>query len=320
MGVRVIILVDGFSLNQRTVANQIKAKGIGLHTGHESVMTLRPAPINTGIVFRRIDCSPVVVFKVSPHIVGETMLCTTIVQEQRGKKIKIATIEHLMSAIAGIGIDNLYIDITSDEVPIMDGSASHFIFLLQSAGVQIQDAPKMFVRILKSVRVENDKGGFAEFKPFDGYRLNFSIDFEHPAFQTTSEKMTLNFSSTSYFKEVSRARTFGFMKDMEMLRAKNLGLGASLKNAIGLDDEGVMNAEGLRDKDEFVRHKILDAVGDLYMLGHPIVGEFTAHKSGHTLNNQLLRSLEAQKKAFELVTYENDGKQPIRYGSSKVLL
>ena len=311
---------EDFPLNQRTVANQIKAKGIGLHTGHESVMTLRPAPINTGVVFRRIDCDPVVEFKVSPDIVGETMLCTTIVQEWQNKKIKIATIEHLMSAIAGIGIDNLYIDITSDEVPIMDGSASHFIFLLQSAGIKIQDAPKAFVKILKSVRVENDKGGFAEFKPYEGFRLNFSIDFEHPAFQTTAEKMTLNFSSTSYFKEVSRARTFGFMKDMEMLRAKNLGLGASLKNAIGLDDEGVMNSEGLRDKDEFVRHKILDAVGDLYMLGHPIVGEFTAHKSGHALNNQLLRALQAQSDAFELVTYENDGNQPIRYGSSKVLL
>jgi len=307
-------------LNQRTVANQIKAKGIGLHTGHESVMTLRPAPINTGVVFRRIDCAPVVEFKVSPDIVGETMLCTTIVQNAQNKKIKIATIEHLMSAIAGIGIDNLYIDITSDEVPIMDGSASHFIFLLQSAGIKIQDAPKTFVKILKPIRVENDKGGFAEFKPYEGFRLTFSIDFEHPAFQTTAEKMTLNFSSTSYFKEVSRARTFGFMKDMEMLRAKNLGLGASLKNAIGLDDEGVMNAEGLRNKDEFVRHKILDAVGDLYMLGHPIVGEFTAHKSGHALNNQLLRALEAQADAFELVTYENDGNQPIRYGSSKVLL
>jgi UDP-3-O-[3-hydroxymyristoyl] N-acetylglucosamine deacetylase len=307
-------------LNQRTVANQIKAKGIGLHTGHESVMTLRPAPINTGVVFRRIDCDPVVEFKVSPDIVGETMLCTTIVQMSHNQKVKIATIEHLMSAIAGIGIDNLYIDITSDEVPIMDGSASHFIFLLQSAGIAIQNAPKTFVKILKSIRVENDKGGFAEFKPFEGFRLNFSIDFEHPAFQTTAEKMTLNFSSTSYFKEVSRARTFGFMKDMEMLRAKNLGLGASLKNAIGLDDEGVMNAEGLRDKDEFVRHKILDAVGDLYMLGHPIVGEFTAHKSGHALNNQLLRALKAQQNAFELVTYENDGNQPIRYGSSKVLL
>jgi len=306
-------------LNQRTLANKIKAKGIGLHTGHESIMTLRPAPVNTGIVFKRIDCKPEVEFQVSPQIVGETMLCTTIVSDSNEKPVKIATIEHLMSALAGVGIDNVYIDITSDEVPIMDGSSSHFIFLLQSAGVQIQDAPKKFVRILKPVRVDNDKGGYAEFKPYEGYRLNFSIDFEHPAFQETAEKMTLEFSSTSYYKEVSRARTFGFMKDMETLRARNLGLGASLKNAIGLDEQGVMNSEGLRDKDEFVRHKILDAVGDLYMLGHPIIGEFTAHKSGHALNNQLLRALMEQPEAYELVNYEGE-KAPIQYGSSKVLL
>ncbi|BCN93848.1 UDP-3-O-acyl-N-acetylglucosamine deacetylase [Thiomicrorhabdus immobilis] len=306
-------------MNQRTLANKIKAKGIGLHTGHEAVMTLRPAPVNTGIVFRRIDCAPEVEFRVSPEIVGETTLCTTIVNQVNDKPIKIATIEHLMSALAGVGIDNVYIDISSDEVPIMDGSSSHFIFLLQSAGVAIQDQPKKFVKILKPVRVENEKGGWAEFKPYDGYRLNFSIDFEHPAFQQTAEKMTLEFSSTSYFKEVSRARTFGFMKDMESLRAKNLGLGASLKNAIGLDDSGVMNVEGLRDKDEFVRHKILDAVGDLYMLGHPIVGEFTAHKSGHALNNQLLRALMAQPEAFEIVDYADDVKPPVQYGSSKVV-
>ncbi|WP_029407998.1 UDP-3-O-acyl-N-acetylglucosamine deacetylase [Thiomicrorhabdus sp. Milos-T2] len=305
-------------MNQRTLANKIKAKGIGLHTGHESVMTLRPAPVNTGIVFRRVDCSPEAEFRVSPEIVGETTLCTTIVNEANTKPVKIATIEHLMSALAGVGIDNVYIDITSDEVPIMDGSSSHFIFLLQSAGVAIQNVPKQFVKILKPVRVENEKGGWAEFKPYNGYRLNFSIDFEHPAFQQTAEKMTLEFSSTSYFKEVSRARTFGFMKDMESLRAKNLGLGASLKNAIGLDDSGVMNIEGLRDKDEFVRHKILDAVGDLYMLGHPIVGEFTAHKSGHALNNQLLRALMAQPDAYELTDYADD-KPPVQYGSSKVV-
>jgi len=306
-------------LNQRTLANKIKAKGIGLHTGHESVMTLRPAPVDTGIVFRRIDCSPVIEFRVSPEIVGETTLCTTIVRSIEGKNLKIATIEHLMSALAGVGVDNVYIDISSDEVPIMDGSSSHFIFLLQSAGIEIQDVPKKFVRILKPIRVENDKGGSAEFKPYEGYRLNFSIDFEHPAFQQTAEKMTLEFSSTAYFKEVSRARTFGFMKDMEMLRAQNLGLGASLKNAIGLDEQGVMNIEGLRDKDEFVRHKILDAVGDLYMLGHPIVGQFTAHKSGHALNNQLLRSLLSQPDAYEIIEYVDGVKPPVQYGSSKVV-
>lgn len=311
-------------MNQRTIANQIKARGIGLHTGHEAVMTLKPAPENTGIVFRRIDLEPPVDFKVTPEIVGETTLCTTIVnpdfqdETSEGVNAKIATIEHLMSALAGIGIDNLVIELTSDEVPIMDGSSSDFIFLLQSAGIEIQTKPKRFVKIVDTIRVENEKGGWAEFKPFDGYRLNFSIEFDHPAFQQTAESMTLEFSSTAYFKEVSRARTFGFMKDMEMLRARNLGLGASLKNAIGLDDLGVMNDEGLRNKDEFVRHKILDAVGDLYMLGHPIVGEFTAHKSGHALNNQLLRALLAKPSAFELVEY-TDQVAPINYGSSKVL-
>nr|WP_324187610.1 UDP-3-O-acyl-N-acetylglucosamine deacetylase [Thiomicrorhabdus heinhorstiae] len=304
-------------LNQRTIANKIKAKGIGLHTGHEAIMTLKPAPENTGIVFRRIDLDPVVEFKVSPQIVGETTLCTTIVNDAAGELIKIATIEHLMSALAGVGIDNIYIELTSDEVPIMDGSASHFIFLLQSAGLHIQDAPKKFIRILKPIKVENEKGGTAEFRPYEGYRLDFSIQFEHPAFQETAENMILEFSCTSYFKEVSRARTFGFMKDIEMLRARNLGLGASLKNAIGLDEKGVMNAEGLRDKDEFVRHKILDAVGDLYMIGHPIVGEFIAFKSGHALNNQLLRAMLAQPDSYEFVSYE-EGTEPYRYNSTKI--
>ena len=306
-------------MKQKTLANTIKAKGVGLHTGHEAIMTLRPAPVNTGIVFRRVDLEPVVEFPVTPELVKETTLCTTIVQEQGEQPIKIATIEHLMSALAGVGIDNLYIDITTDEVPIMDGSASHFIFLLQSAGMVFQEEPKKFIRIKKPIRVENDKGGYAQFDPYEGYRLTFSIEFDHPAFDQTAEKMTLEFSSTAYFKEVSRARTFGFMKDMERLRAQNLGLGAGLHNAIGLDDNGVMNEEGLRDKDEFVRHKILDAIGDLFMAGHPIVGEFTAHKSGHALNNQLLRALMADPDAYELTDY-HDQQPPIHYGSSKILM
>lgn len=281
-------------------------------------MTLRPAPVGTGIVFRRIDLDPVIEFKVAPQIVGETTLCTTIINQYNDEIHKIATIEHLMSALAGVGIDNLYIDITSDEVPIMDGSSSHFVFLLQSAGLKRQDAAKQFIRIKKPVRVENEHGGWAEFVPYEGYRLNFAISFSHPAFDNTAEKMTLDFSSTAYFKEVSRARTFGFMKDIDMLRANNLGLGASLKNAIGLDDEGVLNAEGLRDKDEFVRHKILDAVGDLYMLGHPVIGEFNAFKSGHALNNQLIRALMEQEDAFELVTYSGDN-PPVSYSSSMVI-
>ncbi len=304
-------------MNQRTLANSIKAKGVGLHTGHEALITLRSAPVDTGIIFRRVDLDPVVVFKVSPDLVGETMLCTTIVASSNGELAKIATIEHLMSAFAGVGVDNLYVDITSDEVPIMDGSSSYFVFLLQSAGIKVQDAPKKFIRILKEIYVENGKGSSASFKPYEGYRLTFSIEFDHPAFDQTAETMTLEFSSTSYFKEVSRARTFGFMEDMEMLRSKNLGLGAGLHNAIGLDDSGVMNEDGLRDKDEFVRHKILDAIGDLFMAGHPIVGEFTAHKSGHALNNQLLKALISDKTAYEIVTYKDNS--PIQYSSSKIL-
>jgi UDP-3-O-[3-hydroxymyristoyl] N-acetylglucosamine deacetylase len=302
-------------VKQRTLANPITARGVGLHTGHEATMTLRPAPVNTGIVFRRVDLDPVVVIPISPKAVGETTLCTTIVQDG----VKIATIEHLMSALAGVGIDNVYIDLDADEVPIMDGSASHFIFLLQAAGIQVQPEPKQFVRILKPVRVENNKGGWAEFHPYNGFRLSFSIDFDHPAFRETAEQMTLEFSSTAYFKEVSRARTFGFYKDIEMLRKQNLALGASLDNAIGLDEHGVMNEGGLRNRDEFVRHKILDAVGDLYMLGHPVLGEFRAHKSGHALNNQLLRELLKDSAAWELITVP-EGTTPISYGSSKIVI
>lgn len=303
---------------QRTLANPIKAKGVGLHTGHEAIMTLRPAPIDTGIVFRRVDVEPIVEFKVSPELVKETMLCTTLVDDSRTPAVKIATIEHLMSALAGVGVDNIYIDITADEVPIMDGSSSHFIFLLQSAGIEKQAAAKKFIRITRPISVVNEKGGHAEFKPYEGFKLNFSIDFDHPAFESTAETMTLDFSCTSYFKEVSRARTFGFMEDMEYLRSKNLALGAGLHNAIGLDENGVMNEDGLRDKDEFVRHKILDAVGDLYMTGYAIIGEFTAHKSGHALNNQLLRQLMSNPDSFEFVTYDNE-EPPIKYGSSKIL-
>jgi UDP-3-O-[3-hydroxymyristoyl] N-acetylglucosamine deacetylase len=304
-------------LKQRTIANPIMAKGIGLHTGHETIMSLQPAPENTGIVFKRIDLDPVLEFKVSPELVKETQLCTTLcIETPEGRVRKIATIEHLMSALAGVGIDNLYIELNSDEIPIMDGSSSHFVFLIQSAGIKLQSKNKKFVKILKPIRVENDYGGFAEFKPYDGFKLNFSIDFEHPAFESTAEKMSLEFSTTAYLKEVSRARTFGFMKDMHTLRANNLALGASLNNAIGLDDNGVMNAEGLRNKDEFVRHKILDAVGDLYVMGYSILGEFTAHKSGHALNNNLIRALEQSPDSYEI--HECEGCFPIRYGSSKV--
>lgn len=290
-------------LKQRTIKNTIRARGVGLHTGHHGTMTMCPAPINTGIVFRRVDLDPVVSIKVHPNVVTETVLCTTLSEGT----IKISTVEHLMSALAGFGIDNLYIDLDSDEVPIMDGSASHFIFLLQSAGIAEQDASKRFIRITDTIRVEADNGAWAQFEPYEGFRLNFSIDFDHPAFDETANNMAIEFSSTSYLKEISRARTFGFMKDVEALRQRNLALGGSLENAIVLDENGVMNPEGLRNQDEFVRHKLLDAVGDLYMVGSGIVGSFSAYKSGHALNNRLLRELLASPDRWEYTVLSDSG-------------
>jgi UDP-3-O-[3-hydroxymyristoyl] N-acetylglucosamine deacetylase len=285
-------------LKQRTIKNPIRARGVGLHTGHHGLMSMRPAPVNTGIVFRRIDLDPIVEIPVHPNVVSETVLCTTLSQDG----VKISTVEHLMSALAGFGIDNLYIDLDSDEVPIMDGSASHFIFLLQSAGILDQEENKRFIRIKQTVRIETDKGAWAQFDPYEGFRLSFSIDFDHPAFDETANHLTIEFSSTSYLKEISRARTFGFMKDVEALRKRNLALGGSLDNAIVLDENGVMNPEGLRNQDEFVRHKVLDAVGDLYMIGSGIVGSFSAYKSGHALNNRLLRTLLANPDSWEFTT------------------
>jgi len=282
-------------LKQRTIKNPIRARGVGLHTGHHGLMTMRPAPVNTGIVFRRVDLDPVIEIHVNPNAVTETVLCTTLSQDEA----KISTVEHLMSALAGFGIDNLYIDLDTDEVPIMDGSASHFIFLLQSAGIADQEADKRFIRIKKTIRIETEKGDWAQFEPYEGFKLSFSIDFDHPAFDETANHIVIDFSSTSYLKEISRARTFGFMKDVEALRKRNLALGGSLENAIVLDENGVMNPEGLRNQDEFVRHKVLDAVGDLYMIGSGIVGAFSAYRSGHALNNKLLRSLLSQPDAWE---------------------
>jgi UDP-3-O-[3-hydroxymyristoyl] N-acetylglucosamine deacetylase len=290
-------------LKQRTIKNPIRARGVGLHTGHHGLMSMRPAPVNTGIIFRRIDLDPVVTIPVHPNVVSETVLCTTLSQDN----VKISTVEHLMSALAGFGIDNLYIDLDSDEVPIMDGSASHFIFLLQSAGILDQEENKRFIRIKQPVRVEADNGAWAQFEPYEGFRLSFSIDFDHPAFDETANHLTIEFSSTSYLKEISRARTFGFMKDVEALRKQNLALGGSLDNAIVLDENGVMNPEGLRNQDEFVRHKVLDAVGDLYMVGSGIVGSFSAYKSGHALNNRLLRTLLANPESWEFTTLADAG-------------
>ncbi|ANB16596.1 UDP-3-O-[3-hydroxymyristoyl] N-acetylglucosamine deacetylase [Dokdonella koreensis DS-123] len=271
-------------------------------------MTLRPAAVDTGIVFRRVDLSPPVDIRSCPENVGDTRLSSTLIQGD----VRIATIEHLLSAMAGLGIDNAYVDLSAPEVPIMDGSAGPFVFLLQSAGIEEQAAPKRFIRIKKPIKVESgDK--WARFEPFDGFKVGFSIDFDHPMFTRRSSTSEIDFSTTSFVKEVSRARTFGFMRDIEMLRERNLALGGSMDNAIVLDDYRVLNEDGLRYEDEFVKHKILDAIGDLYLLGHSLIGAFYGHKSGHELNNQLLRALVADASAWEEVTFKDDSNAPISY-------
>lgn len=295
-------------IRQRTLRNVIRATGIGLHTGEKVYLTLRPAPAETGIVFRRVDLPRPVEIKAHPDNVGDTCLASTLVSGE----VRISTVEHLLSAFAGLGVDNAYVDLSAPEVPIMDGSAGPFVFLIQSAGIQEQNAPKRFIRIKRSVSVEDD-GKWARFDPFNGFKVGFSIDFNHPAFSRRNQASVLDFSTTSYVKEVSRARTFGFMRDVEALRARSLALGGSLDNAIIMDDYRVLNEDGLRYADEFVKHKILDAVGDLYMLGHSLIGEFTAHKSGHALNNRLLRRLLADCDAWEQVTFTDPASAPISY-------
>jgi UDP-3-O-[3-hydroxymyristoyl] N-acetylglucosamine deacetylase len=295
-------------IKQRTLKNTIRATGVGLHTGAKVYLTLHPADPNTGIRFRRVDLDQPVTIQASPSNVGETVLSTTLVADN----VKISTIEHLLSAFAGLGIDNALIDVSAAEVPIMDGSAGPFVFLLQSAGIQEQEVPKQYIRIKKSVRVE-DGDKWAAFEPFDGFKVTFTIDFEHPAFAEHLRTATMDFSSTTFVKEVSRARTFGFMKDIDMLRRNNLALGGSLDNAIVVDDAKILNEDGLRYADEFVKHKILDAIGDLYLLGHSLIGAFTGYKSGHGLNNQLLRTLLEDKEAWEMVTFENESDAPISF-------
>jgi len=300
--------VIDFMIKQRTLKNTIRATGVGLHTGDKVYLTLRPAEANTGIRFRRVDLDTPVTIEATPENVGETMLSTTLVAGD----VKISTIEHLLSAFAGLGIDNAIIDVSAAEVPIMDGSAGPFVFLLQSAGVEEQDSPKQYIRIKRSIRVE-DGDKWAAFEPFDGFKVTFTIDFEHPAFEDHLKTATMDFSSTTFVKEVSRARTFGFMKDIEMLRQNNLALGGSLDNAIVVDDDKVINEDGLRYADEFVKHKILDAIGDLYLLGHSLIGEFTGFKSGHGLNNKLLRALLNDKDAWEMVTFDDEQNAPISF-------
>lgn len=295
-------------IKQRTLKNVIRATGVGLHTGDKVFMTLRPAAIDTGIVFRRVDLAEPVEIRSSCDNVGDTRLSSTLVKGEA----RISTIEHLLSAMAGLGIDNAYVDLSAPEVPIMDGSAGPFVFLLQSAGIEEQSAAKRFIRIKKPVRVESgDK--WARFEPFDGFKVGFSIDFTHPLFTRRTSTAEIDFSTTSFVKEVSRARTFGFMRDIEMLREHNLALGGSMDNAIVLDDYRVLNEDGLRYEDEFVRHKILDAIGDLYLLGHSLIGAFYGHKSGHELNNRLLRTLMADTEAWEEVSFGDESKAPISY-------
>ncbi|GBL44314.1 UDP-3-O-[3-hydroxymyristoyl] N-acetylglucosamine deacetylase [Sulfuriferula multivorans] len=292
-------------IRQRTLKNVIRASGVGLHTGEKVLMTLRPAAPNTGVVFRRVDLASPVDMPVSAELVGDTRLCSTLDNGQTS----VATVEHLMSALAGLGVDNVYVDLDGPEVPIMDGSASSFVFLLQSAGIEAQNAAKKFVRIKKTVEVkEGDK--WVRFEPFEGFKISFTIDFKHPVFEKSGQEITLDFANTSYIKEVSRARTFGFMQEVEWLRANGLALGGSLDNAIVMDEFRVLNNDGLRYEDEFVKHKVLDAIGDLYILGHPIIGAFYAYKSGHALNNRLLRTLLQDQSAWEYVSFDDETVAP----------
>jgi len=295
-------------IRQRTLKNIIRATGIGLHTGEKVYLTLRPAAVDTGIVFRRVDLDVPVEIAATPDNVGDTRLSTTLIHNN----VRVSTVEHLLSAMAGLGIDNAYIDVSAPEVPIMDGSAGPFVFLIQSAGIEEQNAAKRFIRIKKSVIVE-DGDKWARFDPFEGFKVSFNIDFQHPVFQAQSQTTTVDFSSTSFVKEVSRARTFGFMRDIEQLRENNLVLGGSLDNAVVMDDYRVLNEDGLRYRDEFVKHKVLDAIGDLYLLGCSLIGEFSGYKSGHELNNRLLRTLLANEDAWEAATFDDPKLAPISY-------
>lgn len=296
-------------IRQRTLKNVIRATGIGLHSGKKVYLVLRPAPVNTGIVFCRTDLDPVVMIKADAMRVSDTMLSTNL--EQDGARV--STVEHLMAALAGMGIDNAFIDLSAPEVPIMDGSASPFVFLLQSAGVEEQEAPKQFIRIKRPVTVEQD-GKRASFKPHNGFRIGFEIEFDHPVFKGPNQSLDMEFSTSGFIREISRARTFGFMRDIEYLRSQNLALGGSLDNAIVLDDYKILNDDGLRYQDEFVRHKALDAIGDLYLMGHPVIGAYHGYKSGHALNNQLARAVLSDAKAWDLVTFEGPKASPITYG------
>ena len=299
-------------LKQRTIKQLVRTTGVGLHSGTKVELTLRPAAVGTGIVFRRVDLDPVVEFPATAEIVGDTRMASVLTKGNA----RVSTVEHLMSACAGLGIDNLYIDVTAEEIPIMDGSASSFVFLLQQAGVQEQGAAKKFIRVLKPVEVRQGSGAgekWARLTPYDGFRLDFFIEFNHPAVDGTMQRAVVDFGKVSYVHDVARARTFGFMQDVESLRGMGLARGGSLENAIVMDEYRILNADGLRYDDEFVRHKILDAIGDLYLVGYPLLANYTAHKSGHALNNDLLRALLAQRDAYEIVSFDAPGTAPVSY-------
>jgi UDP-3-O-[3-hydroxymyristoyl] N-acetylglucosamine deacetylase len=293
-------------LKQRTLKSLIRATGVGLHSGEKVTMTLRPAQPNTGIVFRRVDLAQPADIRAEAHSVTDTRLCSTL----EGNGTKVATVEHLMSALSGLGIDNAYVDLSGSEVPIMDGSAAPFVFLIQSAGIEEQPVAKRYIRVKKTVEVR-DGDKWAKLEPFAGFKLSFSIVFDHPVLDKSAQFATVDFAETSYAKEVARARTFGFMQDVETLRSNGLALGGSLENAIVMDEFRVLNSDGLRYADEFVKHKLLDAIGDLYLAGHPLIGAFSAHKSGHAINNQLLRALLAQADAWEFVSFERAEDAPV---------
>jgi UDP-3-O-[3-hydroxymyristoyl] N-acetylglucosamine deacetylase len=300
-------------LQQRTLKSLTKAVGVGLHSGQRVELTLRPAPIDTGIVFRRVDLAQPVDIAVNTGSVCDCRMATTISPGGDPGAAKVNTIEHLMSACAGLGLDNVYIDITAEEVPILDGSSAAFVYLLQSAGIELQKAAKKFVRVLKTVEVREGEGRtlkWARLEPHHGYKLAFEIDFDHPAVDQTGQRVEFDFSSGKYKQDIARARTFGFAKDFEVMRSRGLGLGGSMDNAIVVDDHRVLNSDGLRYDDEFVKHKILDAIGDLYVVGHPLLASYTAYKSGHAMNNLLLRALLAQKDAWEIVTFDDQAKAP----------
>ncbi len=295
-------------IKQRTLKNAIHATGVGLHTGKKAHLTLRPAALDTGIIFRRIDLDPIAHIPACIDNVGDTTLSTTLCKDNAS----ISTVEHLLSALAGFGVDNAYVDLSAEEVPIMDGSAAPFVFLIQSAGVKEQQGLKRFIRIKRPLRVEQGNK-WALFEPFDGFKIGFTIHFEHPAFKAQDCRAEIDFSTTSFVKEVSRARTFGFMKDIAYLRENHLALGGSLDNAVVVDDDRVLNEGGLRYRDECVKHKILDVIGDLYLLGHGVIGSFQGHKSGHGMNNQLLRKLSLSRDAFDIVTFEDEASLPISF-------